>query len=390
MAKIELVDISKDYASQGWIRTIADEATSEKPSLLDRILRKRPRPPQAERVYDSDQRFALKRINLTVPHGSVMVLLGPSGCGKTTLLKIIAGLIRPDSGSVYYDDADMSKVPPGERQIGMVFQNYALYPRWTSRENILSYFAFRRRTPELQEQAREKFERTSELMGVDIAHLLERMPTNLSGGERQRIALARCITRDPVVFLLDEPFANLDQKLREKYRLNLKRLLRHFKITTVYVTHDQQEARIIADRMAIMSTGRIEQVGTYDEIYWNPQNLFVAEFLNLEAGTPAINVIKADAISSEFSGLLAGARPENVALADEKGPYCISGTVAYLVPMPMVDATIACVHAVGQEVFARLPQRVPLSPGQPVWLQLQRFLLFEEDTGRRVGTPYMV
>jgi multiple sugar transport system ATP-binding protein len=216
------------------------------------------------------------------------------------------------------------------------------------------------------------------------------MPANLSGGERQRVALARCITRDPAVFLLDEPFANLDQKLREKYRLNLKRLLTHFKITTVYVTHDQQEARIIADRIAIMSTGRIEQVGTYDEIYWNPQNLFVADFLNLEAGTPAINLIKGAAISPEFSGLLAGVRPENVTLVEEEKPFSIPGTIAYLVPMPMADATIACVRAVEQEVFVRLAQRVPLSPGQPVRLQLQRFLLFEEDTGRRVGTPYMV
>src|SRR5213592_815367 len=195
--------------------------------------------------------FSIQNLSLRVPDGETMVILGPSGCGKTTLLKIIAGLIPPDSGEVRYADVDVRDVPPGDRRIGMVFQNYALYPHLSSRTNILSYFLFRKKTPELDAMARAKYQRTSELMGVDLASLLDRRPPTLSGGERQRVALGRCITRDPALFLLDEPFSSLDQALREKYRVNLKILLRQFNITTVYVTHDHYEALILADRLAI-------------------------------------------------------------------------------------------------------------------------------------------
>src|SRR5262249_3790838 len=139
--------------------------------------------------------------------------LGPSGCGKTTLLRIIAGLIAPDSGEVRYDDVDVTEVPPSQRRIGMVFQNYALYPHWSSKTNVLAYFRFRKKTPELDAMARAKYQRTSELLGVELAHLLDRKPPTLSGGEKQRVALGRCITRDPALFLLDEPFSNLDQAL---------------------------------------------------------------------------------------------------------------------------------------------------------------------------------
>src|SRR5262249_19650520 len=179
------------------------------------------------------------------------------------------------------------QVPPADRRIGMVFQNYALYPHMTSRRNVLAYFLFRKKTPEMDALARRKYERTSELMGVELEHLLDRHPPTLSGGEKQRVALGRCIPRDPAVFLLDEPFSNLDQALREKYRVNLKVLLRQFGITTVYVTHDHVEALILADRLAVMSRGRIEQIGTYQEIYERPRNAFVAGFLNRPAGSPA-------------------------------------------------------------------------------------------------------
>ena len=225
-----------------------------------------------------------------------MVVLGPSGCGKTTLLKIIAGLIPPDSGEVRYDDVDVSDVSPGDRRIGMVFQSYALYPHFTSRTNVLSYFLFRKKTPELDALARAKYQRTSELMGVELAYLLDRKPTTLSGGEKQRVALGRCITRDAALFLVDEPFANLDQALREKYRVNLKILLRQFNITTVYVTHDHHEALILAHQLAVMDRGRIEQVGTPEEIYETPKNVFVAGFLNLHTGTPPISLIDARAM----------------------------------------------------------------------------------------------
>src|SRR5712692_9172780 len=215
-----------------------------------------------------------------------MVVLGPSGCGKTTLLKIIAGLIPLDSGEVRYDGVDVKDVPPGGRRIGMVLQNYALYPHFSSRTNVLSYFLFRKKTPELNALAKAKYQRTSELMRVELAYLLDRKPTTLSGGEKQRVALGRCITRDAALFLVDEPFANLDQALREKYRVNLKVLLKQFNITTVYVTHDHYEALILADLLAIMNHGRIEQVGTYQELYDHPRNAFVAGFLSVHMGSP--------------------------------------------------------------------------------------------------------
>jgi multiple sugar transport system ATP-binding protein len=188
---------------------------------------------------------AVRNLTLRVPDGQTMVVLGPSGCGKTTLLKLIAGLLPPDSGDVCYDDVDVKNLTPGERRIGIVFQNYALYPHITSGANVLSYFMFRKKTPAVDVEAQAKFERTSELMGVELAYLINRKPTTLSGGEKQRVALGRCITRDASVFLVDEPFANLDQALREKYRVNLKRLLKQFNITTVYVTHDHHEALLL-------------------------------------------------------------------------------------------------------------------------------------------------
>src|SRR5262245_53529890 len=219
--------------------------------------------------------FRIEHLTLRVPDGQTMVVLGPSGCGKTTLLKIIAGLVSPDSGEVRYNDVDVREVSPGERRIGMVFQSYALYPHMTSRTNVLSYFLFRKKTPALDALRRAKYQRTSELMGVELDYLLDRKPTTLSGGEKQRVALGRCITRDAEVFLVDEPFANLDQALRERYRVNLKVLLRQFNITTVYVTHDHHEALILADLIAVMDKGRIEQVGTPQAIYEAPKNVFV-------------------------------------------------------------------------------------------------------------------
>jgi ABC-type sugar transport system ATPase subunit len=219
------------------------------------------REPEASGTWSRGQRStaAIHEVTLRVPDGQTMVVLGPSGCGKTTLLKLIAGLLLPDSGDVLYNDVDVKDIGPGERRIGMVFQNYALYPHLASRTNVQSYFLFRKKTAALDALARAKFERTSALMGVELAYLLDRKPTTLSGGEKQRVALGRCITRDASVFLVDEPFANLDQALREKYRVNLKRLLKHFKITTVYVTHDHHEALLLADMLAVMDRGRLSK-----------------------------------------------------------------------------------------------------------------------------------
>ena len=237
--------------------------------------------------------FRIEHLSLRIPDGQTMVVLGPSGCGKTTLLRIIAGLIPLDSGEVRYDDVDVADITPGGRRIGMVFQSYALYPHFSAGRTSCRTSCSGRRRPELDALARAKYQRTSELMGVELAYLLDRKPTTLSGGEKQRVALGRCITRDAALFLVDEPFANLDQALREKYRVNLKILLRQFSITTVYVTHDHHEALILADLVAVMDRGRIEQVGTPQAIYDEPKNVFVAGFLNLNIGTPPLSLLDA-------------------------------------------------------------------------------------------------
>src|SRR5215831_3541832 len=286
---------------------------------LQKTLKERPRavallPPFAPaQDMRSGSVFSIDDLTLTIPDGKTVVVLGPSGCGKTTLLKMIAGLIPPDSGEVRYNGVSMNDVPPGERRVGMVFQNYALYPHLDSRTNVLSYFHFKKKTPELSAMAAAKYKRTSELMGVELEYLLDRRPTKLSGGEKQRVALGRCITRDPTLFLLDEPFSNLDQALREKYRVNLKLLLRQFGITTVYVTHDHYEAMILADLLAIMDRGRIEQVGTYQQIYDQPRNVFVAGFLNRHTGTPPINFVDARHIpdGESLNDVRVGVRPED-------------------------------------------------------------------------------
>jgi multiple sugar transport system ATP-binding protein len=330
--------------------------------------------------------FSIRNLTLTIPDGQTMVILGPSGCGKTTLLKIIAGLIPPDSGEVRYDGVDMKDVPPGGRRIGMVFQNYALYPHLKSRTNVLSYFLFRKKTPEMDAMAKAKYERTSELMGVELADLLDRKPPTLSGGERQRVALGRCITRDAALFLVDEPFANLDQALREKYRVNLKILLRQFTITTVYVTHDHNEALILADLLAIMDRGWIEQVGTWQEIYNQPKNVFVAGFLNLHIGTPPISLIDAKymAQGQGLGNVRVGVRPEDVEVSREEQEGSIKGVIAGKLSVPMINTTILSLHVAEHEVHAQTAGDENLVTGDHVWLTLKRYHVFDKESGMRL------
>jgi ABC-type sugar transport system ATPase subunit len=315
-----------------------------------------------------------------------MVVLGPSGCGKSTLLRIIAGLIQPDSGEVRYNGVNMNDIPPGERRIGMLFQSYALYPHMTSKTNILSYFLFRRKTPELDAEAKAKYKRTSELLGVEIEYLQDRMPTTLSGGEKQRVALGRCITRDPALFLLDEPFSNLDPKLREKYRVNLKVLLNQFNITTVYVTHDQQEAFILADLIAIMDDGKIEQVGTYEDIYNRPKNIFIAEFLNLDVETPPINLIDGERVSPRFGGTKVGVRPEDIlVLAEQKEDY-IRGTLSHRINLPLKSLAILTLHVGENEVVAPVPIAECFKITDEVWLGFKKYHVFDQKTELRMQT----
>jgi len=334
--------------------------------------------------------FAIERLALTIPDGKVMVVLGPSGCGKSTLLRLISGLMPLDSGEVLYDGVDVCNVPPGDRGIGMVFQNYALYPHFTSKRNILSYFFFhsKSRIPELNAQALEKFQKTSELLGVDIEYLLDRNPTQLSGGEKQRVALGRCITREPKLFLLDEPFSNLDQPLREKYRAHLKKLLRHFQITTVYVTHDQHEALLLADQIAVMDVGTIEQVGTPQEIYRQPVSEFVANFLNPDSDTPAMNWLDSHLTIDklhEFTGNI-GVRPEDMSVSAEWSIGSLQGIVQDVHRNPLRHGCVLSVQVGESELIAQSQFDQDFRPGQEVYVTLQTYHLFDGETGRRLKT----
>ena len=339
----------------------------------------------ARRGGGGESTFQIQNLSLRIPDGQTMVVLGPSGCGKTTLLKIIAGLIPPDSGEVRYDDVDVREVSPGDRRIGMVFQSYALYPHFSSRTNVLSYFLFRKKTPALDALRQAKYERTSELMGVELDYLLDRKPTTLSGGEKQRVALGRCITRDAAIFLVDEPFANLDQALRERYRVNLKILLRQFNITTVYVTHDHHEALILADAIAVMDRGRIEQVGTPQAIYEAPKNVFVAGFLNLNVGTPPLSLLDAPLLPAhrEAADTVVGVRPEDVEIVPLDDAM-LRGTVASALRLPVRDTMLLTIRVGAHEIHAQIPGGVSVRPGDSIGLRFTQYHLFDKASGERL------
>lgn len=227
---------------------------------------------------------AVDHVSLKLTSGQVLAVLGPSGCGKSTLLRLVAGLIEPDSGRVLYDDVNLRNIPIEERGIGMVFQDGALIPHWDVRQNIGFFLWLRKRESEVPERVR----RISQITGIGLERLLDRRPRQLSGGERQRVGIARALARDPRVFLFDEPFSNLDAKLRTSARVELKKLLHEFPVTSIYVTHDQVEALSLAHRIAVMRQGKLEQVGDYETLYRNPLNLFVATFI----GTPTMNLFQ--------------------------------------------------------------------------------------------------
>src|SRR5215208_1327034 len=233
---------------------------------------------------------ALDNVNLTVPNGQTYVVVGPSGCGKSTLLRVVAGVVNDYTGEVLYDGEDVQNIPPRDRYIGMVFQNYALYPNFNNEGNLSFFFKMHSIS---DEQTKERIRYTSELMGIGFNELLPRRPGTLSGGERQRVAIARAIVRAPRLFLFDEPLSNLDAKLRVQTRSEIKRLLHRFAITSLYVTHDQVEAMALADQIVVMHAGKIQQVGTYEHLMAQPANVFVAGFL----GLPPMNLFSGGSIS---------------------------------------------------------------------------------------------
>jgi ABC-type sugar transport system ATPase subunit len=282
---------------------------------------------------------AVDRLSLDIADGEFMVLVGPSGSGKTTGLRMLAGLEGITEGTIRIADRAVNKVAPRERDIAMVFQDYALYPQMTVRDN-LAFALHRRKTPKAQIAARVR--QTAE--ALELGPLLDRRPRQLSGGQQQRVALGRALVRKPQVFLMDEPLSNLDAKLRVQTRGEIKRLQQEVATTTVYVTHDQVEAMTMGDRIAVMNHGRLEQCGTPTELYEHPANLFVAGFI----GSPAMSFARA--------GTLQGARPLHI------GDDVIIGIrpefarpwnpdVGLLGPL---DGRVEYVEALGRETFAGL------------------------------------
>ena len=237
------------------------------------------------RKNKNDRVVAVNKLNFEIPDGKLVALLGPSGCGKSTCLNLICGLYEPSSGSIYFGDDDITKLPPENRGVGMVFQNYALYPHLTVKENILFPLENLKGDKKLSKEEKEnKVLEVSKL--VQIEDYLERKPKELSGGQQQRVAIARALVKMPKVLLLDEPLSNLDARLRLQTREQIRRIQVETGITTIFVTHDQEEAMSISDLIVLMKDGVIQQIGKPQEVYENPINLFVAKFL----GTPAINL----------------------------------------------------------------------------------------------------
>ncbi|MCI0143624.1 ABC transporter ATP-binding protein [Arthrobacter bambusae] len=235
---------------------------------------------------------AVKNVSLTVEDGDFLVLLGPSGCGKTTLLRMIAGLLEPTSGSLELDGTDITTAPSKKRDLAMVFQSYALYPHLSVSKN-LAFPLHVRRTD--KQEVKKRVEAVAEM--VEIGHLLDRKPKELSGGQRQRVAVARALVREPKAFLMDEPLSNLDAKLRTATRQELAGLHKRLGATFIYVTHDQVEAMTMATRIALLNGGQLEQLGTPEELYDKPASVFAAGFL----GSPATNLIDAELSTSNGS-----------------------------------------------------------------------------------------
>ncbi|MBN2304236.1 MAG: ABC transporter ATP-binding protein [Anaerolineae bacterium] len=335
---------------------------------------------------------ALDRLSLTVRDGETLSILGPSGCGKSTLLKIIAGLLKPDEGDVLYDGASIDDTLMSDRGIGMVFQSYALYPHMRARENIGFYDTLRRQP----EKIPERIHHIAEVLGVEIKHLLSRKPPTLSGGEQQRVAVARCLARDPKIFLFDEPLSNLDAKLRVDTRVQIKRLLQHYRITSVYVTHDQYEAIALGDRIAIMRAGKIEQVGTYHNLYDTPLNAFVAQFF----GTPPMNLFAGHAWDDTWEGrgftvrpirpglrkgqaVWLGIRPEHIELVEDGIP----AHVDRIEPMFPQQRQVLYLDLNRQECLVSAGLDTHIEPNTTVHVRFPaaHLYLFDKDTGARIG-----
>ena len=337
----------------------------------------------------------LHGVDISIADGSFTVLVGPSGCGKSTLLRMIAGLENISSGDIRIGGTVVNLMQPKERDIAMVFQNYALYPHMTVGDNMAFALMLAKQDQSVIDQ---KVGRAAEILG--LTPLLQRFPRQLSGGQRQRVAMGRAIVRDPQVFLFDEPLSNLDAKLRVAMRTEIKELHQRLKTTSIYVTHDQIEAMTMGDKIVVMRDGYIEQTGSPLELYDRPANLFVAGFI----GSPAMNFLPgtlrrgneaaqvelgdgtrmdAPPLAGGIDGqpVIFGTRPENLALITDHG---IAAEVAVVEPTG-ADTFVVCRHH-GTEMSVVFRERHQFVPGSTIHLQpdLQRAHLFDASSGKRL------
>ncbi|GHC70588.1 ABC transporter ATP-binding protein [Limoniibacter endophyticus] len=352
----------------------------------------------------------LKGIDLEIEEGGFLVLVGPSGCGKSTLLNTIAGLENITSGKISIGGRVVNDLHPSERDIAMVFQSYALYPNMTVRQNVAFGMEIRKVPKPERERAIQSVAET-----LQIAHLLDRKPSQLSGGQRQRVAMGRALVRDPQVFLFDEPLSNLDAKLRVDMRTEIKRLHQKMGTTIVYVTHDQIEAMTLATRIAVLRDGLLQQFGTPTEIYNRPANIFVADFM----GSPSMNLIPAKLkkngtalaieIATGDASVTLPLSGENGALNSHAGQEVIFGvrpealfeigeaeahkgqTARFIAPIEVVEPagadTFAVTHLGGKAVVARLGADTGITPGTTAELavNLDKAVFFDPKTEQRIG-----
>ena len=333
----------------------------------------------------------IRGVDVSIADGEFCLLVGPSGCGKSTLLRMIAGLEEIGGGEIRIGDRVVNRVPPKERDVAMVFQNYALYPHMTVRDNM-SFALMLAKTP--KDEIARKVDRAAEILGLGV--LLDRYPRQLSGGQRQRVAMGRAIVRDPQVFLFDEPLSNLDAKLRVAMRTEIRELHQRLKTTSIYVTHDQIEAMTMADKIVVMRDGIVEQTGAPLELYDHPANTFVAGFIgspamNMLAGVargPSVSLASGTSVPAPLAAgdgreVLYGIRPEHLALGDPA-----TGLPAEVVVVEPTGADTQVVCRVGtQDVIAMLRDRVACRPGDRVGLMpdASRAHLFDAGSGARLA-----
>ncbi len=335
--------------------------------------------------------LVIRGVDVEIADGEFCVLVGPSGCGKSTLLRMIAGLEEISEGEISIGDTVVNRVPPKERDIAMVFQNYALYPHMTVRDNM-SFALMLAKQPKTEIEARVK--KAADILGLTA--YLDRYPRQLSGGQRQRVAMGRAIVRDPQVFLFDEPLSNLDAKLRVQMRTEIKELHQRLKTTSIYVTHDQIEAMTMADKIVVMKDGVVEQIGDPLTLYDRPANTFVAGFI----GSPAMNMLPgvvADAGNVDFGASVRLALPKG-ARADEgrevlygvRPEHCALGTTGLPVEVVVVEPTGADTQLYcrfnGRDVTATIKDRTDCRPGDRIHLvpDLSRAHVFDKASGQRL------